>query len=83
MKAVGLENREKVFEVLEEGRWLSPAEIIARTKLSRSTVGGHLRALEMEHRVQKEGKGRYTKWRKPIAEVVQGSFGDNTGNDDK
>jgi len=83
MKAIGIANQGKVFEALEEGRWLSPSEIASRTPVSRSTVGKHLKTLEAEQRVQRTGEGRNTKWRRVSAEVVQGSFGSNAGDTDE
>ncbi|MDA2926324.1 AAA family ATPase [Acidobacteria bacterium AH-259-G07] len=81
-KAVGVANREKVLVALE-AVWMTPSEIISRTHLSRPTVGEHLRTLEKTGEAQRQGKGRYTQWRKSITEVVQGTFSDGDVSDDK
>jgi len=82
MKELGTANREKVFEALSES-WVSPAEVVSVVNLSSSTVRGHLKRLEDEGRAQKQGGGQQTKWRKAIAEVVQGNFSDGNATNEE
>lgn len=63
MKAIGDENRERVFETFNDGAWKSTKEISLQVSMSRSTVSKHITALVASGKLEQTGKNPKMKYR--------------------
>jgi predicted HTH transcriptional regulator len=63
MKAIGDENREKVFEAFNGCAWKSTKEISLQVSMSRSTVSKHVTALVASGKLEQTGKNPKIKYR--------------------